>query len=156
MLNPSLFYYIINIKNGMLSWKCLISSIYVTSHLKTLITFFSNKIKYTWVIFCNSLRSHLSTSWQKEILSIFFCSYWNAQVFNCTLRHIWNGRFGLFPKNNIFFWRNSASSLCCSCEPLILCKSLEKSYKPFFRKNYNWNTDILTYWPGQFHRTLPA
>ena len=43
VLNPSLFHYIINMKNGLVSRKSLISSMYITSHLKTLIIFFSTK-----------------------------------------------------------------------------------------------------------------
>ena len=41
MLNPSLFIYVINIKNGLVPRK--ISSMYVTSHVKTVIIFFSTK-----------------------------------------------------------------------------------------------------------------
>ena len=43
VLNPSLFHYIIDIKNGLVSRKSLISSIFIMSHLKTLIIFFPTK-----------------------------------------------------------------------------------------------------------------
>ena len=116
---------------------------YVT--LKNPHNFFFNKIKYTWVIFCNSLRSHLSTFWQKEILSIFFCSYWNAQVFNCTLRHIWNGRFGLFPKNNIFFLEKFGFVTLLLLWAPNLMQKFRKIIQALFQKKLI--TEILTYWP---------
>ena len=49
VLNPSLFDYIINTENSLVSRKSLISLLYVTSHLKTLTNI------YTWEIFYNSL-----------------------------------------------------------------------------------------------------
>ena len=92
MLNHSPFHYIINIRNSLVSRKSLIFSMYVTSHLKTLIIFF-NKIKYIWVIFYNSLWSHLPIFWQKEYLLRFLKQYWTVQIFICMLRLIWNERF---------------------------------------------------------------
>ena len=50
MLNHSLPYYIINIKNSLVSRKSLIFSMYVTSHLKTHIFFQQNQVYLSYFL----------------------------------------------------------------------------------------------------------
>ena len=74
VLNPSLFDYIINTKNSLVSRKSLISLMYITSHLKTLINVFWTKSNiYTWEIFYNSLWSIFTNFVTKEIFINFLC-----------------------------------------------------------------------------------